>query len=187
MPLPPEKPRRPAPDARGMPLARSEPVPGVPKQAPSPRAMEAAREASRKSSPEIQDVKLEALTHRVDTLETHAKRTHDSLDRLADGVDGLTKKVSEWELKAAGGEALKVQEEQKTKRWMAVIGVITMIVSPIGAVIGTVVTRDPPPKTEVVKSAMQREEERCQDAPSDDAFIRCVADVAARNAPLRRH
>src|SRR5689334_11712356 len=116
--IPPAKPRRPAPDARGLPVARQENViPGVPKQSPSPRALEAARaavrEPSRPSSPEVQDVKLEALGHRVDMLEDRLEHVHDGHDNVAKAVNELVREVGEFKLKAVDSDTVKVREEQK--------------------------------------------------------------------------
>jgi len=180
---PPVKPRRPLPDARALPVPREESVvPGIPKQTPSPRAVEAARDAARVSSHEIHHVKIEALEDRVDSLHGH-------LERVVNSVDTLTEKVSEWELKAAGGEAVKIQEEQKTKRWMAAIGVVTMVVAPLATAVTNYVTRESPKQAEpqVIKSAMELELDACSKAPSDQAWAECIRDASIRNAPQRRH
>jgi len=185
---PPIKPRRPGPDPRGLPIAREDVVPGVPKQAPSPRALEAAREASRGvSTPDVVDVKLDALGHRVGALENRLDDMHERHDDVSDAVKGLVVKVTEWELAAAGSETVKIQEEQKTKRWMALIGLLTMIMAPLGTFVVNYVTREtPPPLTPVHESAMKLELDACAKAPSDQAWAECIRDSAIRNAPQRQ-
>lgn len=184
---PPGKPIRPQPNARGLPQARQDIVPGVPKQAPSPRALEAAREASRSSNPEIQDVKIDALTHRVVILENRLDDVHDNHGEVVKAVQGLVTKVSGWELAAAGSEGVKVQEEQKTKRWMALIGLLTMVIAPLLTVTVNYLSRDtPPPAAPVLESAMKLELDACAKAPSDQAWAECIRDAALRNAPTRQ-
>ncbi len=183
---PPPKPRRPAPDARTLPLARQDIVPGIPRQAHSPRALEAAREAGRQSEPDLLHVHISA---RIDSLEGRVEDTNTSLPRVVDAVDGLAEKVTEWELKAAGGEAVKIQEEQKTKRWVALIGLLTMVVAPLGTVAANYLSRDTSaPRTITIQSSMQKEwEEKCAKSASDDTYVKCVSEIAMRNAPLRQH
>lgn len=188
MPQPPPKPRRPAPDPRGLPIAREDIVPGIPRQALSPRAMEAAREAVRGSHPEVQEARIEALQHRMDAVEGRVDGVVTGQDRLVHSVDKLVTEVSEWKLKAASGEAVKIQEEQKTKRWVAVIGLLTLIATPI--LTATVnYLREPPVKerTIVHQSSMQKLwEEKCTEAPSDEAWNKCIDDIAIEMAPRRR-
>lgn len=186
--IPPLKPpRRPLPDARGLPVARHDVVPGIPKQAPSPRAVELAREAARKSSPEMQDVRLKGLDDRVENLESRVGHMSATQERVATSVDKLVVEVGEWKLKAVDSETVKVREEHKTKRWVALIGLITMIVAPTGTITANYLTRDTSPQrtTEVVRSAMQNELDACQKAPSDQAWAECIRDASIRNAPQR--
>lgn len=184
---PPAKPARPQANAKALPMARQDIVPGVPKQAPSPRALEAARDASRSSSPEIQDVKIEALTHRVVSLENRLDDIHEKHDDVTDAVQGLVSKFNEWELKAVSAETVKIQEEQKTKRLMAIIGLLTMIIAPLGTFVVNYVTREGPTVTvPVQQSAMKLELDACAKAPSDQTWAACVRDAAIRNAPTRQ-
>jgi hypothetical protein len=188
---PPEKPRRPQPDARALPMARTDIVPGIPKQAPSPKALAAARAASREpsrpSSPEVQDVRIEALGHRVDILEDRLEHVHDGHDEVAKAVGSLVREVGEWKLKAVDSEGVKVREEQKTKRWMAIIGLITMVVAPAGTITANQLTKEAPPvRTEVTRSSMELELEACAKAPDGPSYAACVRDAAVRNAPSPR-
>lgn len=185
---PPAKPiRRPQPDARGLPVARQDVVPGVPKQAPSPRALEAAREASRTSRPEVQEVKIDALAHRMSTVEGRLSEIHESHGEVVGAVNELAKEVAGWTLAAAGSEGIKVQEEQKTKRLTIIVGLITMIAAPLGTFVMNVVTRDRPPVvTPVAESAMKLELDACAKAPSDQTWAECIRDTAVRNAPQRK-
>jgi len=181
----PPKPRRPQPDARGLPLARQDIVPGIPKQAPSPRALEAAREAARASSPEVHDLQIESLDGRVTALEARVGDMSASQHRVANSVDKLTEKFGEWELQAAGSENVKIQEEQKTKRWVSLIGLLTMIISPLGAVAGSYLTRETPhtqTQQVIVKSEMQEELDECAKKPREK-YAECWRDVTLKHLP----
>ncbi len=185
---PPTKPqRRPAPDARGLPIARQDVVPGIPKQAPSPAAVSAAREAARGSSPEVVDVRLEALGHRVDMLEHRTADMATGQQRVVIAVDKLVTEVGEFKLAAVDSEAVKHREEHKTKRWVALIGLLTMVVAPAGTITANHLTKETPSAVPIVqKSAMQLELEACKEAPSEKAWAECIRDSAIRNAPARQ-
>lgn len=162
-------------------------MPGVPKQSPSPRALEAAREAARTSSPEVIDVRIEALGHRVDMLEHRTSDMASSQHRVEQAMGRVVAELGELKLTAVDSETVKVREEQKTKRWVAVIGLITMIVAPAGTITANQLTKETPVNVAPVqKSAMQLELEACQQAPSDQTWAECIRDSAIRNAPARR-
>lgn len=150
--------------------------------------MEAAREASRTSNHDhVLEVKVDALGLRVGNLESRVSHIHENHGEVAKAVQGLVGKVGEWELAAAGSETVKIQEEQKTKRLMAIIGLLTMIIAPAGTFLVNYVTREkPPPMTQVAVPAMKLELDACAKAPSDQAWAECIRDAALRNAPQRQ-
>lgn len=191
---PPPKPVRTAPDGSKFARVNQDIVPGVPRQNQlrqpvGASTVQAAREAARASSPELQDYKIEALSHRVGYVENRLDDLNVGQERVVKSLDSLAETVKEWELTATGGDALKVQEEQKTKRFMALIGVLTMIVAPGLTILGNYLTKDTTESkpTPVLKARMQIEMEACADAPSDQAWDKCITDTAIRNAPVRKH
>lgn len=134
-------------------------------------------------------MRIEALGHRIDAVETRVDDMSVGQDRLIGAVDKLVAQVGEFNLKAVDSEGVKVREEQKTKRWIALIGLLTMVIAPLGTVTANYLTKDtaPPQKTEIIQSAMQNELDACKKAPSDQAWAECIRDTSIRNAPQRIH
>ncbi len=146
--------------------------------------MQAAREASRPGNHEVHEVRIEALGHRVETLESRVSRIDAGQTRVETAIDGLVTEVGEWKLKAVDSETVKVREEQKTKRWMAIVGLLTMLVAPLLTVAVNQITKDDPsPQTQVLKSAMEIETEACAKLPMGPDYVACISEAAARHAP----
>lgn len=176
--IPPTKPpRRPGPDPRGLPIARHEEVPGVPRQSLSPRALEAAREAAR---PSVHDVQIEALGDRVDGMER-------AVGRFEVKLDGLSAKVSEWELTAAGSENVKLQEEGKTKRLSVIVGLLTIALNAVVTIGVNVVSRpmEHPQLTPMSQNDLDMAE--CRKKIDLTAQAKCANDIVLRNITPSQH
>ncbi len=122
----------------------------------------------------------------MDLLEDRVATIEKGQERIVLAVDNCSKKLSELGLQSVTSETVKIQEEQKTKRWVALIGLLTMIAAPLLTVTVNVLTReDPQLQTQVVESAMKLELDACAKAPNEKDYVRCVGEAAARNAPAR--
>lgn len=164
---------------RGLPVARQDIVPGVPRQSPSPRALEAAREAVRRSSPEVHDVQIEALGDRVDALEARVNDISQTHNRVADSVDSLAVKVSEWELVAAGSENIKIQEEGKTKRLSVIVGLLTVALNAAVSIGVNVMLKPPAPAHVTPLSPTDAEILDCREKHRTDLNdqAKCINDI----------
>jgi len=160
-------------------MAREDIVPGIPRQAPSPRALEAARDAVRRSSPEIHDVQIEALGGRVEALEARVQDISQTHNRVADSVDGLSAKVSEWELKAAGSENVKIQEEGKTKRLNVLVAFLTVALNAAVSIGVNIATKPIQEYRPDPVSPTDREIAHCRELHRVDtvAQAKCINDI----------
>lgn len=162
-------------------MARQDTVPGIPRQSPSPRALEAAREAVRRSNPEVHDVQIEALGDRVDGIER-------GLHRVEAKLDGLSAKVAEWELTAAGSENVKIQEEGKTKRLSVIVGLLTVALNAV-VTIGVNVAARPSEKPQLTPMSQNEVDmAECRKKHADvTAQAKCVNEIVLRNVAPTEH
>lgn len=185
---PPPKPVRPPPLPAGLSYAKKDIVPGYPDQSRpikpvAPQVIERAREAARHpSSPDLVDFRLNEIEREV----SHLDKRMDAFDRVANAVEGLVVKVDEWELANSGSEIAKVQEEQKTKRFQMIVGVLMFLCTTGGTIITNIVmNKDAPPVTPPppVLSANDRALALCAKEPSPEKQGKCALDIAIANIP----
>lgn len=152
---------------------------------------------ARKRLPSASDVEIGVALHteqiktlerRVDTVEG----TLQSFDTKLDTISSiLTQEKHDRELNEAKKEEDKVQEDQKTKRFQALLVALPLILSGLLAFYTAYkAVPDPPQKHEVVKvvvSEYTEEAQKCLETQKrQDEFEQCIRNAQLRNTPLFR-
>ncbi len=133
------------------------------------------------------DEQIKGLERRLGGLED----TTESLDSKVDKLIHTIKDESlERKLEKATKDEEKVQEDQKTKRFQALLMAIPLILAPILGFFGSYMAKAPPDyKTNtVVVSEYTQEAAKCKETQKDEHnFIQCVREAQLKNTPTFEH
>jgi hypothetical protein len=190
---PPPPPKRkgpqPAPGSARITQDLVQPIPGIPvtRAKPDPAIIAAARQAARASSPDLIEHRLTEVERDVSGITTRLQGIELGQDRVVRAVEKLSTEVDEWKLANSSVEVTKVKEEQKTKRFNAIVGVL-MALCTIGGTIVTniVMAPTPEPKLAPPMSQTDKEYEECNRIPSLVERAACGEKITFRKLSVEK-
>lgn len=182
--VPPPKPNRPLAKPAKLPVIRSEnAVPFFPRQEPRIRPAIASET----------ELRVAADHERLNALERRVDGQADVLERVDTTVTAISKSLSDEittrKLAEATKSEEKSKEDHKTKRFMALIAAIPIILAPIGSILTNVLSKNDqaaPIQTTVIKSQYMVDVEECAKSPDPDAWQNCVRTAQLKALPPRK-